>query len=375
MNNWISSDIELKNLCNQLASCPLLALDTEFIRTDTFYPKIALVQLSDGDSIWLIDVLAIEDFIPLKHLLESSQTTLIFHACAEDLEVLDHSINIQPTQIFDTQIAAGITNIGYSMGYARLVDHLLDIQLDKQETRSNWLSRPLTERQIEYAKVDVLHLHTLHRLLAQMMDDQARVQWFEEESKELCNVISQRRNNNNYYTRIRGAWRLNPQSLTTMRHLCCWREELARKNDVPKSRIAKDNVLYDIAFQMPSYKHQLHGINDWHPGHIRRYGDLILKEIKNSLTQTHDATAPKPLLDSQKKVMKNIRKSLAKIAEEQKIPQEFLSNKRELEDILRGFWSGNAQLPKRIVQGWRKSWVEPVIKSELAKANMGLESL
>lgn len=375
MNNWISSDIELKNLCNQLASCPLIALDTEFIRTDTFYPKIALVQLSDGDSIWLIDVLAIEDFIPLKHLLESPQITLIFHACAEDLEVLDHSINIQPTQIFDTQIAAGITNVGYSMGYARLVDQLLDIQLDKQETRSNWLSRPLTERQIEYAKVDVLHLHTLHRLLAQMMDDQARVQWFEEESKELFNVVSQRRNNNNYYTRIRGAWRLNPQSLTTLRHLCCWREELARKNDVPKSRIAKDNVLYDIAFQMPSYKHQLHGINDWHPGHIRRYGDLILKEVKNSLTQTHDATAPKPLLDSQKTVMKKMRKSLAKIAEEQKIPQEFLSNKRELEGILRGFWSGNAQLPKRIVQGWRKSWVEPIIKSELAKVNMALESL
>lgn len=375
MNNWISTDIGLKKLCHQLLSCPLIALDTEFIRTNTFYPKIALIQLSDGDSIWLIDVLAIDDFIPLKILLESPETTLIFHACAEDLEVLDHSINIQPTQIFDTQIAAGIANIGYSIGYARLVEHLLGIQLDKKETRSNWLSRPLTARQLAYAEVDVLHLHSLHHHLVKMIDDQARGQWFEEESKELINVVGQRKNNEDYYTRIKGAWRLSAQSLTTLRHLCCWREEIARKNDVPKSRIAKDNVLYDIAYQMPIYKHQLHSINDWHPGQIRRYGGLVLKAVKNSITDTHDVKAPKPLSNSQKIRVKNMRKSLAKIAEEQKIPQEFLSNKRELEDILRSIDVGNIQLPKRITHGWRKLWVEPIIKSELIKDNIELESL
>ena len=260
MSTWVNDNNALQSICDQLAGSKLLALDTEFIRTDTYYPKIALIQLSDGEAIWLIDVLAIDDFLPLKNLLENPDITLIFHACAEDLEVLDHAINIQPTQIFDTQIAAGIVNIGYCMGYARLVDSLLDIQLDKQETRSNWLARPLTQRQLDYATVDVLHLHSLHCILLEMLAQQDRFKWFEEETAELFKVVDQRKNNQNYYTRIRGAWRLNEQSLKILRHLCLWREDIARNKDVPKSRIAKDCVLFDIAQRMPKYRHELYSI-------------------------------------------------------------------------------------------------------------------
>ena len=375
MSIWINSNNELSSLCDQLADSKLIALDTEFIRTDTYYPKIALIQLSDGENIWLVDVLAIDDFLPLKKLLESPDSTLIFHACAEDLEVLDHSINVQPTRIFDTQVAAGIVNIGYSMGYARLVDSLLDIQLDKQETRSNWLSRPLTQRQLDYASIDVLHLHSLHSILVEMLDKQDRVKWFEEETKGLFKVVDQRKNNQDYYTRIKGAWRLNAQSLTTLRHLCLWRETISRSKDVPKSRIAKDNILLEIAKKMPKSKQQLHSIDDWHPASIRRYGELILKEIEVSLLQDHDAWAPQPLSSGLNVVFKNIRKSLIKISEEQKIPQEFLSNKRELEDILRSSHQGSYQLPDRIKQGWRQQWVQPIIESELSKANLKYESL
>lgn len=375
MSIWINSNEALKSLCDQLAAFKLIALDTEFIRTNTYYPKIALIQLSDGQDIWLIDVLAINDFLPLKHLLESPDITLIFHACAEDLEVLDHSINIQPTHIFDTQMAAGIVNIGYCMGYARLVDSLLDIQLDKQETRSNWLARPLTQRQLDYATVDVLHLHRLHSILMDMLDQQGRVKWFEEETKELFKVVDQRKNNQDYYTRIRGAWRLNAQSLSTLRHLCHWREDLSRSKDVPKSRIAKDNVLFDIAKKMPRSKQQLHTIDDWHPASIRRYGELILKQIEVSHSQDHDAWAPQPLSSSLNAIAKNIRKILIKISEEQQIPQEFLTNKREIEDILRSSQQGNYKLPDRIKRGWRQQWVQPIIESELSKANLKCESL
>ncbi|MGB1382579.1 MAG: ribonuclease D [Porticoccaceae bacterium] len=374
MSTWINNNNALKDLCDQLADSQLIALDTEFIRTDTYYPKIALIQLSDGETIWLVDVLSVDDFLPLKKLLESPDNTLIFHACAEDLEVLDHAINIQPTQIFDTQIAAGIVNIGYSMGYARLVDSLLDIQLDKQETRSNWLARPLTQRQLDYATVDVLHLHSLYSILVEMLNQQERFKWFEEETKGLFKVVDQRKNNQDYYTRIRGAWRLDAQSLTTLRHLCRWREALSRSKDVPKSRIAKDNVLFDIAKKMPRSKQQLHSIDDWHPGSIRRYGELVLKEIEVSLSQNHDAWVPQPLSSSLNAISKNIRKLLVEIAEEQKIPQEFLANKRELEDILRSSQQGQYQLPDRIKQGWRQQWVQPAIESELSKANLTCES-
>jgi ribonuclease D len=207
-----------------------------------------------------------------------------------------------------------------------------------------------------------------------MLDQQNRVKWFEEESKGLFKVVDQRKNNQDYYTRIRGAWRLNAQSLTTLRQLCLWREALSRSKDIPKSRIAKDNVLYDIAYQMPKYFHQLQSISDWHPGCVRRYGELLLKEIKSSITDTHDAQVPQPLSGSLNVISKNIRKLLIKIAEEQKIPQEFLTNKRELEDILRSSQQGRYQLPERIRQGWRQQWVQPVIEAELTKANMNCKS-
>ena len=133
MNHWIDSNEKLQQMCEELANVAKLAVDTEFIRTDTFYPKIALIQISDGEQCWLVDVLAINQFVPLKEMLEDQSKLLIFHACAEDLEVLEYALDICPGRIFDTQIAAGLVNIGYCMGYARLVDSMFQIELDKQE--------------------------------------------------------------------------------------------------------------------------------------------------------------------------------------------------------------------------------------------------
>jgi ribonuclease D len=367
MSHWIASNDDLKSLCDQLADSKLLALDTEFIRTDTYYPKIALIQLSDGNDCWLIDVLAIDQFSALKLLIESPNNRIIFHACAEDLEVLDHSLNIQPTGIFDTQIAAGIANVGYSMGYARLVGALLDIELDKQETRSNWLARPLTQRQIDYAVVDVIHLHTLHDMLVEKLDQQNRMAWFEEEIKTLFGLVTQRKSNHNLFAKFKGAWRLNAQSLVTLKSLCQWRESTAKSKDVPKSRIAKDSVLMEVARQMPEYKHQLHSIRDWHPVAIKRYGDALLNQVKDS----YDAPpipaneVPQPLSKVMNHVFTNIRQKLIAVANEQNIPQEFLCNKRELEAILRSVEIGELVMPNRIKQGWRKQWVKPIIEAEL----------
>ena len=187
-------------------------------------------------------------------------------------------------------------------------------------------------------------------------------------------MVDQRKNNQNYYSRIRGAWRLSPQSLNTLRHLCQWRDNISRTKDVPKSRVAKDNVLLELAKQMPKSKHQLYRIEDWHPISVRRYGELILSEIENSRHQIADAWAPKPLSSSLNATFKSIRQSLLKIAEKQKIPPEFLSNKRELEDILRSCQQGNYQLPEKIRQGWRQQWVQDAIETELKKSNLDCES-
>jgi len=370
MTVWIDSNLGLQQLCDQLIQKPSLAVDTEFIRTNTFFPQIALVQLSDGENCWLIDVLAIDQFAPLKSLFESAQVTLIFHACAEDLEVMDCALDIQPRNIFDTQVAAGIANIGYNMGYARLVEKLFHIQLDKQETRSNWLARPLTPQQLSYAQVDVKYLHLLYEQLRLALHDQQRLAWFAEEMTNLFDSVEKRKQSDDYYLRIRGAWRLNAKSLSVLKHLCCWREALARDRDKPRSRIIKDSVLYEIAKQLPTAKQQLYSLEDWHPRLVERYGESLLTEIKAVDKQTLMEPLPPPLNKDISAVLKTIRARLVSVANDKHIPAEFLCNKKELEQILRTSAEGSCRWPNRLNEGWRSLWVKPAIQSELESANL-----
>lgn len=369
MNLWIDSNNKLQQMCDQLAEVATIAVDTEFIRTDTFFPKIALIQISNGDQCWLIDVLAIDQFESLKVLLEDPSRTLIFHACAEDLEVLDHALDIRPVNIFDTQIAAGITNIGYCMGYARLVHKLFDVELDKQETRSDWLKRPLTDRQLDYAAVDVLYLHRIHEILSQALQEQQRQEWFAEETVAMFDMAAGRKDNSDYYLRVKGAWRLQGKSLSALRRLCDWREETARTMDKPRSHIIKDTILLEIARRLPTAEEQLHGIEDWYSRSVKRYGSMVLQQIQYSADDAPTEAIPEPLTKAANTVMKAMRSALSVVAEAQKIPQEFLSNKKELEAILRSALDGDVrgqyEWPARLNQGWREASVKPAIQAVL----------
>ena len=369
MNIWIDSNEKLQQMCDQLAEVATVAIDTEFIRTDTFFPKIALIQISAGEQCWLIDVLAIDQFASLKQLLEDPSRTLIFHACAEDLEVLDHALDIRPVNIFDTQIAAGIANIGYCMGYARLVLQMFNVELDKQETRSDWLKRPLTDRQLEYAAVDVLYLHKIHMILSAALQELQREGWFAEETQAMFDMAAGRKDNSDYYLRVKGAWRLQTKSLSALRRLCDWREDTARALDKPRSHIIKDSVLLEIARRLPTVEEQLHGIEDWYSRSIKRHGQVVLQQIAFSDTDTPPEAIPEPLTKSANTVMKAMRNALSAVAEAQSIPQEFLSNKKELEAILGSAMAshnkGQYEWPIRLNQGWRQVSVKPAIQAVL----------
>ena len=365
MNHWIDSNSKLQTMCEELSHTAKLAVDTEFIRTDTFYPKIALIQISDSEQCWLVDVLAIDDFAPLKALLERPDHRLIFHACAEDLEVLEYALDIRPTHIFDTQIAAGIVNIGYCMGYARLVDALFDVTLDKQETRSDWLARPLTQRQLDYAAVDVEHLHAMEVILVKALDDQQRHDWFTEETEGLFALVEGRKDARHYYLKLKGAWRLGVKSLTALNRLCDWRESVARSMNRPRSHVLKDSVLMELAKRLPEATEQLQGIEDWFPRSVQRHGDSVLKQIADSASDTPVSALPQPLPKLISLVMREMRDSLSKVAQDIEIPQEFLCNKKELEAILRSSMEGQCQWPTRLTQGWRDASVRPALQEVL----------
>ena len=362
-NHWVADNQHLADLCEQLQSSSSLAIDTEFMRTDTYFPKLALIQLSDGEQCWLIDVLAIDQFAPLKTLLEAPERVLIFHAPGEDFEVLDHALSINPTNIFDTQVAAGLANIGYSMGYARLVAHVFDIELGKEDTRSDWMLRPLSDRQKLYAADDVLYLHRLYKILADKLAEQQRQNWLQEEMSGLLAIAAERKKVADYYLRIKGAWRLQGSSLAVLKSLCDWREATARTLDKPRSHIVKDNVLLELANTMPTRMGQLHGIDDWYSRSVKRFGPDVLQLIADVDHDNIPEGLPQPLSRAVGEVMKTMRATLNAVAEDHAIPKELMCNKKELESILRSVIDGDCRWPTRLSDGWRVAMVTPALQS------------
>jgi ribonuclease D len=362
-NHWVADNQQLAALCSDLKSSTSLAIDTEFMRTNTYFPKLALIQLSDGEQCWLIDVLAIDQFAPLKALLEAPQRVLIFHAPGEDFEVLDHALSIVPTNIFDTQVAAGLVNIGYSMGYARLVAHVFDIELGKEDTRSDWMVRPLSDRQKLYAADDVLYLHRLYKILSDQLAEQQRHSWLEEEMLGLLEIAAQRKKIADYYLRVKGAWRLQGSSLAVLKTLCDWREMTARTLDKPRSHIVKDNVLLELANSMPTTMGQLHRIDDWYSRSVKRFGEDVLQQIADVDHDNIPEGLPQPLSRAVADVMKTMRARLNEVAEDHAIPKELMCNKKELESILRTVVEGDCQWPTRLTDGWRVAMVTPALQS------------
>jgi len=367
--HWVASNEQLAALCEQLQSATSLAIDTEFMRTNTYFPKLALIQLSDGEQCWLIDVLEIDQFAPLKALLEAPGLVLIFHAPGEDFEVLDHALSIVPNNIFDTQVAAGLANIGYSMGYARLVAHVFDIELGKEDTRSDWMVRPLSERQKRYAADDVLYLHRLYKILSDQLAEQQRHSWLDEEMLGLLEIAAQRKKAADYYLRVKGAWRLQGSSLAVLKNLCDWREATARSLDKPRSHIVKDNVLLELANNMPTTMGQLHGIDDWYSRSVKRFGEDVLQLIADVDHDNIPDSLPQPLSRAVADVMKTMRARLNEVAEDQAIPKELMCNKKELESILRTVVAGECQWPSRLTDGWRVAMVTPVLQSVIESSD------
>lgn len=169
--HWIRDDQTLAEHCQSWRELPFVALDTEFMRVDTFYPKAGLIQVGVGEHAYLIDPLLIGDWQPLADLLDDTAVVKVLHACSEDLEVLLRLTGKLPQPLFDTQLAAGYLNIGFSMGYSRLVQEVLGLDLPKGETRSDWLQRPLSDTQVSYAAEDAVHLAELFSALRPKLSD------------------------------------------------------------------------------------------------------------------------------------------------------------------------------------------------------------
>ncbi|MEH6529649.1 MAG: ribonuclease D [Porticoccus sp.] len=368
----VTNTAQLQDCIEQLSQCDAVAIDTEFMRTDTFYPILGLVQLFDGETCWLIDPLEVSDLDALSAMLVNPDITKVFHSSSEDLEVLQHVLGCVPQPLFDTQVAAAMTGYGFSKGYAALVDAMLGIHVPKGETRSDWLKRPLRDAQLGYAASDVYHLLPVYRQLCESLNQLGRHTWVDEEMASLIAKSADRDDIDHYYLKVKGAWQLTPQRLEALNLLCQWRETEARARNRPRNRLVADKTLLEMAIVNPQGKHALAEIEGMHPGIMRRYADILLELLARGLS-TDKADCPKPLPEPLPRkagdMIKQLKKSVVKQAEMLDLPPEVLARKRDLEALVRNMLEKpHVELPASIANGWRYEAIGKILL-DAAKAS------
>ncbi|MFD2646459.1 ribonuclease D [Devosia albogilva] len=241
----------LADFCERAQKFDFVTVDTEFLRETTYWPKLCLIQAATDDEAVLIDPLAPGlDLAPFFTLLANPNVTKVFHAARQDVEIFVKLTGEVPHNIFDTQIAASVCGFGDSISYDNLVRSIVKIELDKSSRFTDWSARPLSEKQRLYAIADVTHLRDIYRELREQVDRTKRWDWVEDELGILRNIDT-------YVIRPERAWerlkmKVNrPRDLAALQKLAEWRERKAQETDQPRSRILKDDVLFELAQQRP----------------------------------------------------------------------------------------------------------------------------
>jgi ribonuclease D len=355
---WITQNNELLELCQRLSQQAAIAVDTEFMRSDTFYPIAGLIQIGDGKQCYLIDPLTITDFSPLSELFQNETVTKVLHSCSEDIEVFSCLLGVVPSPIFDTQIAAAFAGFGFSLGYAPLVKAVLNTEIPKEETRSDWLQRPLSASQIKYAALDVAHMLIIYGMLLQNLKTSERLDWVRD---DCADVVSNARKPDNFseaFHKVGFAWKLRAQELAILRDLCIWREIEARSRDIPRNRLIKEPALWEMARKQPQDIVQLQRIEDIPSRTLKNDAQTLLNIIHASANTDADswpARLLQPLALSEGPLLKALKQCARDTAETLNLPAEILIRKKEYEALVRSGLKGGAySLPSRL-QGWRYS--------------------
>ena len=241
----------LRRFCADLHSADWVTVDTEFIRETTFWPRLCLVQVAGPDGAKAIDTLADGiDLAPLFELMADRRVLKVFHAARQDLEIFHHLTGQLPAPVFDTQVAAMVLGFGDSVGYETIVRKVLQREIDKGPRFTDWALRPLSDRQIDYALADVTHLREVYKVLAKRLEKSGRAGWVDEEMAILTDPAT-------YEVEPMEAWRrlkargAKGRALALLQELAAWRETEARRLDVPRNRVLRDEALVEIAHSAP----------------------------------------------------------------------------------------------------------------------------
>jgi len=293
--DMIRTPAELAECCKRLRKEKCFGFDTEFIGENTYLPIVCLIQVSTATQVDLIDPIAVHDLSELMNLIADPDVLKICHAGDQDLAIVYQMSKKVPANVMDTQILAGLVGIGYPLSYGRLVEYLCGITLDKAHTYSAWDRRPLTKAQFHYAVDDVRYLPRIYADISRQFDDLNRRHWAEQACAELCKTAGAPPNPQTTYLKIKTPRSMNPMQIAALRDLAVWREQAAFEHNIPARSFMPDNVLKEIARQLPTKIVNLERIADFPKRELKSYGAFIIHlidKIKAASPQTYPELEP-----------------------------------------------------------------------------------
>lgn len=360
----ISRDSEFNALIERACATDCVGLDTEFIWERTYYPRLGLIQLALSDEeCFLIDPLALGDLAPLGRLLGNRKVVKILHDAPQDLIILNRVTRTVPQNVFDTRVAAGFAGLSSTISLADLINILLDIDLPKTETRTNWLKRPLKSSQIDYALDDVRYLRALRVLLLARIIVPEIKSWLSQELDLLCLPEAYDQPADELrYLRVKGNGSLNRRGLAVLRNLAGWREKEARNQNRPRGHILNDKDLLAIARARSASVAELNGLNLLSEKQLQRYGDSLVACIRNGVSlkdkDLPEITQRIRLNAREKTIYEQLLNFLDEFHKTQGVDPHLVGNGSEFKQLVKNRTGKSAPPPLKFGSGWRKKLLE-----------------
>ncbi len=366
----------LTALCARIARSEHVALDTEFHTERTYSPRLMVVQLAFDDGAVIVDPLALPNLRPLVEAL--AQTTVVGHALSSDLKIFADRFDVVPPKVFDTQIAAAFLGFGMQISLADLVRELEHVRLAKSQTVSDWSTRPLTPKQLEYLVDDVAHLLPMHRKLTTRLEGAGRLSWALEECESLGDIERYRSDERRAYLRMPGAMRMSRRELAVLSEIVKLRDDQARSRDLPPKYIIPDDVVSGLATLRPKRVEDLEQLRRFDAGSRRALGAAILAAVARAEALPEDALPERPMrpLGSSRDTLAALMGVVVgEIAREHELPQSLLVPRAALDRVAREIPNNRADFERALeLAHWRLALVgEPLWRLLSGEVHVAIE--
>lgn len=361
---YIDNEKKLERLCENIKDAPYIVIDTEFVREKTYRAKLCLIQIATDDLVACIDPIAITNLKPFMDIINNGDKLKILHAARQDYEIFHDLNETLPAPVFDSQLAASLLGYGEQIGYASLVQKVLNIQLDKAHARTDWSRRPLSQEQIKYASDDVYYLRQIFPLLQSQLKELGRENWLDEDFAKLCQPELFITRPEDAWKRVKGINRLRPRQLAAAINLAAWREQVAIEKNRPRRWILADDIIVAIASLLPKNISQLESIANIKKSLSEPSSSSILDCVKNAL-EMNESDLPHPIkptrLSAEQEVIADLLMAQLRLAaNEHKISATNIASRKDMTKVI----LGETNVP--LLSGWRYQLAGEKIKNLLS---------